>query len=77
MACIYCYKPVTDNHPMNCCLNCQWLQTVRTHALEEFFFYKEEEEALVKKLKELRKKIKEAEDRYETAWLEVEKSQNY
>lgn len=74
MACIYCYKPVLDNEPMHCCLNCHWLETVRKISMDELFFYMEEQESLVKKLKEVRKRIKEAEEQYERAWDEVEKS---
>lgn len=68
MACIYCSKPVGANEPMNCCLDCHWMQTVRTNALNEFLYYRDEEMALVKKLKEVRIKKKNAENEYERIW---------
>lgn len=71
MTCFSCDKPVLDNLPKMCCLNCDFIHTMRNQALDEIFYYTEEEYALKQRIKELRKKRKEAEKRYEQMWREL------
>jgi chaperonin cofactor prefoldin len=61
---------------MNCCLDCDWLHTVRNQALQELFFYLEEEESLKQKLKFVRKNKRDLEKRYNELWEQLEQRNN-
>jgi len=68
MACIYCSKPVGQNDPMLCCIDCQWVNTVRDECLQEIQFYLEEEQALKRNIMECRRRRKLAENKYNEIW---------
>jgi len=76
MACLYCSKPILHNQFASCCLDCDWLHTVRNQALQELFFFLEEEEALKKKLKFVRKNKRDLEKRYIELWEQFEQRNN-
>jgi len=71
MACFYCSKPIYNNQPLIYCLECEWKHTVRNEALNTVFFYVEEEIALKKKLRDIRKNKRDAEKRYNQLWREM------
>ena len=45
-----------------------WIYRARINALDDIYFYSEEQEALVKKLKIVRQKLKDAEKKYKECW---------
>jgi hypothetical protein len=75
MACLYCNKPVAQNEPMNCCLECDWVHTIRIQALDELFHYEEEEYQLKQRLIDVRKRRKAAMKQYEEMWKEMDDRQ--
>ena len=74
MACLYCNKPVRQNEPMDCCLECEWNHVIRNQALDEIFFYTREESMLKKKLVETKKRLREAEKRYNDMWKKLDET---
>jgi len=66
--CIFCAKPVGGNEPMDSCIDCEWIHTVRMQALQEMQFYTDEEVILKQKIKEVQRRRKLAEKRYDDLW---------
>lgn len=71
MACLFCSKPI-NNEYSRYCIDCDWSHTIRNQALQELFFYMEEEETLKKRLRNIRKRKKEAEKNYNEIWDKFE-----
>jgi hypothetical protein len=63
---------VRQNEPMDCCLECEWNHILRNAALDDIFFYAQQESILKNKLIEIKKHLREAENRYEKIWKQFE-----
>ena len=72
MACLFCSKPIINNEYSRYCIDCDWSNTIRNQALQELFFYMEEEETLKKRLRDIKKRKKEAEKNYNEIWDKFE-----
>jgi hypothetical protein len=73
--CIYCAKPV-ENNSMQYCLDCDLLQILRAQALDDIFFFMQEENDLKKRLSFIKRSRKDAERRYNQLWADIEHSAN-
>lgn len=74
MACLYCNKPIRLNAPAEYCLDCEWSNIIRNQTLDEIFFYTMEESNLIKKLIETRKRLREAEQKYDDMWKKLDET---